>query len=912
MYVALDLETTGLDPDADRITEVGAIRFDAGGRELAAFETLVNPGRPIPQFVQRLTGVTDEAVCDAPPLSEIAGQLVDFIGADVVVGHNISFDLGCLQREGVRLTTPSVDTAELSRLLMPSSQARGLIDLAATLGVAAEVHHRALADARTAAGVFNALRARADGLDPASRGQLSRLVALHSPALANVLGGVDESAATSLPVAPGLRKPPHWPSLERSEAPSPVSREALDRAFAAAAEVFPGFEVRSQQQEMAEYVRNGVNGGGQYLVEAGTGVGKSLAYLIPAALYALQNGERVVISTNTINLQEQLLQHDIPALRRVLVASGAIAAEDALRAALLKGRANYLCLRKWTASYGANMADPDFAKLAAGMLLWLPETETGDRSELSLDSTDWATWQRFSAQDADCLARQNPFVRDGYCFLQRSRRASESAHLIIVNHALLLADVASGGSALPGYRHLVIDEAHNLEERATQQFGGSVTARNLHEALDAIHRPSRSAERRGGVTALLDAFPRDSGVRIAGEQLGKAVEATVPLVAKSLEPLMAFLPARGEDDRALVTSGTRASPDWQAVEIAIGKLDAALFDIYQRAMTSARLLGSTTDVGEPDAIASEIESACRRLEELRLRLSNLVGRGNDEQIVWIGRERDGTASLNVAPLDVGPMLAEHLFGERATVIATSATLAADRDMTYSARRLGMPEADAIQLGSPFDYRKSTLLAAVDGLPTPDQRSYNTESGQAIARLVTASQGRALALFTSHGSLRAAAGAAREALEAEGIAVLVQGEDGNPRQLTEALKSDPRAVIFGTSSFWEGVDVRGDALSNLIIARLPFAVPTDPVYRARSEQFENPFGEYALPSAILRFRQGFGRLIRDREDRGVVSILDRRIFEKSYGRQFVASLPDCTRVKGDSELVESRIREWLSR
>jgi DNA polymerase-3 subunit epsilon/ATP-dependent DNA helicase DinG len=258
------------------------------------------------------------------------------------------------------------------------------------------------------------------------------------------------------------------------------------------------------------------------------------------------------------------------------------------------------------------------------------------------------------------------------------------------------------------------------------------------------------------------------------------------------------------------------------------------------------------------------------------------------------------------------MLAEHLHADRATVIATSATLAAGGDMRYSASRIGMPEADSLQLGSPFDYRSATLLAAVDDLPAPDQRSHSAACGEAIASLAAAAGGRTLALFTSHASLREAAAAARPLLEREGISVLVQGDDGNPRQLTDALKLDARSVIFGTASFWEGVDIRGEALSLLVIARLPFAVPTDPIYRARSEQFDSPFGEYALPSAILRFRQGFGRLIRDRNDRGVVAILDRRIFEKSYGRQFVSALPECSKVKGPVDVVAQRTHEWLAR
>ena len=914
IYVALDLETTGLDPEKDRITEVGAVRFDADGNELASFESLVNPGIPIPRFIQKLTGVTDESVRDAPGIAALKEALIDFVGESTVVGHNVEFDLGHLRRSEIRFRTATVDTAELSRLLMPASQARGLIDLSSALGVEAEVHHRALADARTAGRVFVALRSRARELDPGARSQLARLVALHSPATAEVIAG-PATAGAEFDVAPTpsrLRSPVMAPPLQRCDAPSPVSGARLAGAFAAAARVFPGFEVRPQQQEMAEYVRNALNAGGQYLVEAGTGVGKSLAYLIPAALHALQNGDRVVISTNTINLQEQLLQHDIPALREVLVDAGVLKEGAELRASLLKGRANYLCLRKWTAGYGANMADPDFARLASAMLLWLPETESGDRSELSLDNSEFATWQRFSSQDADCLARQNPFVRDGYCFLQRARKAAESAHILIVNHALLLADIASGGSAIPAYRHLVIDEAHNLEDRATQQFGGQVSPRRLYEALDGIYRPSSSGERRAGVVALLLGFREDTGPRLAGESLAKAVEAATSVVARAFEPLRSFIPNRNEDDRVLVTGATRASPDWEPFEVEAAKLDRALFDIYQRAMTSARMLGSSASDGEPDAIASEIESAAGKVEELRLLLGGLVSRGREDQIVWIARERDGTASLNVAPLDVGPMLAEHLHAERATVIGTSATLAAAGDMRYSAGRIGLPEADSLQLGSPFDYRSATLLAAVDDLPAPDQRSYGAASGAAIAELAVASGGRALALFTSHAALREAAEQAKPLLDREGISALVQGEHGNPRQLTDALKLDPRSVIFGTASFWEGVDIRGEALSLLVIARLPFAVPTDPIYRARSEQFENPFGDYALPSAILRFRQGFGRLIRDRNDRGVVAILDRRIFEKSYGRQFAGALPECTRAKGPAALIAQRTQEWLAR
>jgi DNA polymerase-3 subunit epsilon/ATP-dependent DNA helicase DinG len=268
-------------------------------------------------------------------------------------------------------------------------------------------------------------------------------------------------------------------------------------------------------------------------------------------------------------------------------------------------------------------------------------------------------------------------------------------------------------------------------------------------------------------------------------------------------------------------------------------------------------------------------------------------------------------SANSAPLDVGPTLARALWARRRTVIATSATLSAGGSMRYTAGRLGLPEADAMQLGSPFDHQRSTLLATVAGLPAPTEPGFDAAAGGALVRLIEAAEGRALALFTSHGALRASAERARGPLARSGIRLLVQGIDGTPRQLAEMLRSDARVAVFGTSSFWEGVDVRGRALSLVAIVRLPFAVPTDPVQRARAEQYDDPFREFSLPHAILRFRQGFGRLIRDRTDRGVVVVLDRRISDRSYGSEFLQGLPRCARAHGSVESVARRVAEWLA-
>ena len=911
-YVALDLETTGLDQEKDRITEVGAVRFTADGAVSDTFQSLVNPGREIPFFIENLTGVTNEAVRNAPRLSTIADQIQRFIGDAVLVGQNIGFDIACLRREGVTLNVEAIDTAHFSRLLLPGRNGRGLMAVAEELGVEPGVHHRALTDAQTAADIFVALSRKAETLEPWQRLQLARLVGMHDIALARALAGEDWQRTTeSAYQPPAVRPAPTYPALAKKDPRVPLDPRAVQRVFAAARALDDDFEERPQQVEMAAAVGQAMSNGGHWLIEAGTGVGKSLAYLIPAALHALQNGERVVVSTNTIALQEQLLSKDIPALKAMLKRAGVISDESDLRASLLKGRSNYLCLRRWISSYGSNLGDPDFAALGAEMLLWLPETETGDRSELNLGQQAYQTWQRFSAQDTDCLSRPNIYARDGSCFLHRARKSAESAHILIVNHALLLADIASGGSALPAFDHLIVDEAHNLEDQATNQFGGQVSRRLVSDALDGLHRRGSPQLREGGAASLLKSLP-EGGATMMGKNLEGVVAAAREQLGPCFEAFAAMLPTGPEDDRLLITRGLRSGSDWEATELAWTALDKALSAVQARAIETAGVVTSTAPTEAPDALAAEFESAARKVEELRLLLGRLMASADDSQVVWASRERDGTAAINSAPLDVGPTLKRELFEKRRTVIATSATLSAGANMTYAARRLGLEEAETLQLGSPYDYEASTLLAAFTDIPEPNDSGYYTSVSDAVVKLVTASQGRALVLFTSHAALRQVAQRARTKLQEAGIALLAQGVDGAPRQLTENLRANPRTAVFGTSSFWEGVDIRGDALSMLVIARLPFAVPTDPVYRARSEQYDNPFGEYSLPSAILRFRQGFGRLIRDRSDRGVVAVLDSRIFEKRYGPDFVNALPLCTRIRATTDTVAMRAAEWLER
>lgn len=909
-YVALDLETTGLDPERDRIIEVGAVRFDAEGNELDTFSYVVNPGREVPAFIERFTGVTNEMTARAPKLASVRPELERFVGQSVVVGHNIGFDLHYLGREGVKLAPKAVDTAGLSRYLLPTLRGHGLMEVATALGIEAGDHHRALSDARTAAAVFVGLLRTAELLPEAQRFQLARFVAMHEPILAEVIAGEEWDKRSGGSHIPALRPRVEHEPLEARDPRLPALAAEMQRAFAAAPASFDRFEQRPEQIEMAEAVRSAFQGGGHWLIEAGTGVGKSLAYLLPAALHAIKNGERVVISTNTIALQEQLLSKDIPALRRVLVKAGVIKEPGEFRAALLKGRSNYLCMKRWVGNYAAGLGDPDFARLSSAMLVWLGETTTGDRSELNLDPTEWVTWQRFSAQDADCLVRQDRHVREGNCFLLRARQAAESAHILVVNHALLLADLVAGGSALPDFDHLVIDEAHNLEDVATNQFGGSISLRKTIDALDGIHRRPRRDHREGGIVTLVRALP-EAAFGPVGKSLEESVARCTEKARPFFEALAALVPPAGEDERVLITGGLRHSDVWGNVEAAWHDFEIGLRDVSAR-VSAARKLIAEAAIETAEVLAGEVDSALRRVSDLHLQAQQLLGSTTDDLILWAGRDRDMTGTLNVAPLEVGPRLWDELLSKRRVVIATSATLSANNDMTFAAKRLGFEDPETLQLGSPFDYPNATLLCAVEDVPDPSDRDYLAGVARAVVQLTLASDGRALALFTSNAALRRVASLVRPELEAAGILALAQGVDGSPKQLTDQLRNNHRTLILGTSSFWEGVDIRGGALSLLMIARLPFGVPSDPVFKARSEHYNDPFGEYSLPAAILKFRQGFGRLIRDKEDRGVVALLDRRVWEKRYGKQFIDSLPACTRLKAPGDVVARHTREWLER
>ncbi len=931
-FVAIDLETTGLDRAADRITEVGATRFDRSGA-LSTFQSLVNPGRPIPRQVQELTGISDDTVAGAPTITAVGAELAAYVGDSSLVGQNVSFDLDFLEAAGVLLRGPAYDTLDLASVLLPTASRLDLGSLIELLGVQVDERHRALADAEATRDVFLRLL---ELLERLPRSALLELRAIAASA-EWTLGQLFEDAIERRDAAPQQdsvasagatsRPEPPAPTLTPREPPLPVTAEDVERLFQAVAErpeLLADFEPRAGQVRMAQAVAGNIAAGGHLVVEAGTGIGKSLAYLLPAFLHALRNGDRVLVSTHTLNLQEQLAQQDIP------IAAAAVEADQnrpggTLRAAVLKGRSNYLCLERWAeVRDGQRPRTLAEARLHARITVWLPHTGSGDMAELYMPSAQRPAWSALAADSNDCLARRCPYVRDGSCFLLRARQRAAAAHVVVVNHALLLT-TAARSQVLPPFRQLVIDEAHHLEDVATQQYGATLSLRDLETLLDEF----RAADGAAGslrAAATVDDSPLSAAaglVAIADAVIDAAQRAQQRIPALT-DTLRAFAAERAEDDGEpsagrrrdgdlSLTSARHSQPLWADVEESAIQLDVTLLHLGERLERAREAASALAGDAAPDLgrVQAGLARAAEAVATARGTLGDSVLHDDAGQIVWLGPTQQ-EVRLNVAPLEVAGRLAEDLYAECDSVTVTSATLTASGSFDFSAGRLGLEEPETLQVPSPFDYRQAVLVLAVEDVPEPNAPGYAAEAHRTLVAAAAAAGGRTLALFTSRSAVRAAADAVRQPLGGGGIGVLAQELDGPPARLLRALAEQPRTLVLGTAALWDGIDVRGEALSQIVVARLPFPVPTDPVYVGRAAAYDDPFNEYAVPRAVLRFRQGFGRLIRGSRERGVFLLLDSRVVSRRYGEAFLEALPECEVRRVPASAVGDAVADWLAR
>jgi ATP-dependent DNA helicase DinG len=927
--VAIDIETTGLDSQADAILEIAAVRFN-GHRVEGEWTTLINPNRPIPAQITALTGITNEMVRNAPTVRAVIHELADFVGDDPILGQSVGFDLSFLRKYGILAYNDVVDTYELASVLMPTASRYNLSALGQALGVMMPATHRALDDAKCTMGVFLRLYEEALNLP---LDLIAEFVRLSEPfdwgaawLFQQILKARSKQPISSRQAhdsdhGPLFQTPDDeiYPPLRPVETPlalDPEEMAALLEYGGPFSRYFEVFESRPQQIEMVRAVTEALNKGHHLLVEAGTGTGKSFAYLVPAALFAIQNGSRVVISTNTINLQEQLIKKDIPDLRTALGID--------LRATVLKGRANYLCPRRLEILRQRGPETAEEMRVLGKVLVWLLQGGTGDRSEINLNGPiDREKWMHISAEDEGCRNEVCLSRMGGSCPFYGVRQAAQAAHLLVVNHALLLADVATGSRVLPDYDYLIVDEGHHLEAATTNALSFRVTQNDVVRLLRELG--SQSSGLLSRLMNLTRNVLRPSDFASLQQAVARATDLAFRLdhdfgqfflaVSSFMEDRREGSPVNPYGQQERILPATRTLPAWTDVEI---NWETGHETITLLLNLVAQLHKSLGDMGpeltdELEDVQGNLADFHHRLTEIDANLTGLVGNPDPASIYWAEVQpfNNGLA-LQVAPLHVGQLMEKYLWNEKASVILTSATLTTNGDFDYLRGRLSADSADELALGSPFDYEHAALLYLANDIPEPaDATNYQRAVERAIIGLSKITGGRLMALFTSYAQLKRTSQAISQPMTDAGIFVYEQGEGSSANVLLENFRGADRAVLLGTRSFWEGVDIPGEALSALVITKLPFDVPSDPIIAARSETFEDPFSEYSLPEAILRFRQGFGRLIRTASDRGVVAILDRRVLSKRYGKQFIDSLPQCKLKMGPLADLPASAARWLN-
>lgn len=955
--VALDLETTGLDPNRDAIIEIGAVRF-RDGRVEDELSQLVNPGRPLPSFITKLTGITDQMLAEAPRINEVLAPVEEFVGDLPILGHQVTFDLGFLQRKGLFGTNPPLDTYDLAAVVLPDAGRYSLGGLASHLQVPQRDAHRALEDARTTMQVFRRLYERlltlplpllealnelgkqvdwgaawtfeaaleerlesepepgANGRPGKGNGRAPSGVARAEPAASGA--AVRTPSGQSLQFTALEERPTEREPLVPADLPEPLDPEELAAVLepgGAFASAFPAFEHRSQQVQMLEAVTQAFSEGEHLLVEAGTGTGKSLAYLIPSFEWARKNGRRVLVSTNTINLQDQLINKDIPDLERAL--------GHELPTAVLKGRRNYLCPRRLSALSQLGPRTADEARVLAKIYVWLYGGGSGDVSEINLRGpAEAAVWSRLSADYEDGSMEACHTHTGGRCPYYRARRSAESAQVVVVNHALLLADIGTGNRVIPDYEYLVIDEGHHLEAATTRGLRFDVTEADLQRVLRDLTSTGAGTLRR-----ILDmaraALPAGAFAEFQPvvAEVAESSRHAVELSGRFFQRVMEFMERRREGEavgrygqQERITPSTRSLPLWSEVEIGWDELRDPLGSVFERLTQISEGIEELAEGGlEPaEDLAVAVRILARDLGQIWHSLDELIFEADSNRIYWLElRGEPGRLSMHAAPLEVGPLVERHLWHEKESIVLTSATLTTAGEFDYLRKRLGAEDANELALGSPFDFESSTLLYLVNDIPEPfDRRNYQAAFERSLVALCQATGGRALVLFTSHEQLLTTARAIAAPLASSGIVVMEQRSGASRHALLESFRTSEAAVLLGTRSFWEGVDVPGPALSVVVFARLPFDVPSDPIVAARAETYENPFNEYSLPEAILRFRQGFGRLIRTRSDRGVAVSFDARLLTKGYGPAFIHSLPRVTQQIGPMAQLPERAARWL--
>lgn len=866
IYIALDLETTGFLPDSDQVLEIAAIKFQ-DHQILDRFETLINPGIPIPAMVTHITGITPEDVTNAPSFEDISQKLSSFLGNHTIIGHNIEFDLTFLEAKGIPILNQQIDTLKLASILLPHLPSLSLDTISRQLKIPHPNKHRAMADAQVCVDLFHLLKDKISDIPAPTLHEIQNLLPRATWELSDLFSSVkprppEVHPSPTTPENPALL--PHPPNstdelLELLSSTSPLAQNIAH------------YEHRPGQQKLLNAITSAIQNKHHLLAEAGTGTGKTMAYLLAAAYSKHQWQQKTIISTHTNPLQDQILYKDFPLIKRIF---------PEVKIAMLKGRKKYLSLERFNRLKQKPQLDEHELTTIIKVLLWLDKTSTGDLDELHLQNKETLLYEEICC-DPEHI-NSEPTSDNQKDFLSEARRKAEAADIVIANHALLIQDRLADHKILPESSLLIIDEAHHLEKTVTDAMSTALGNTRLQKLWDRFTHE---------IDYLINQNPQlNTAFTSTYSQIKDFRETSINMVEKSfyhmeltMEKFARTLP--GIPTTLNLNKLIYESLHWQNAINSLQTNPDLLINLR-------KILHSTTEFFLDAKIR---ERNCldhlKNIIKFHQTAQDYLNH-NTDYISWLSRGFDESLHWHIAPLAIQSIINQQVFSPHQSVILTSATLSTLGNFSYIRSELGLDENfNEIIISSHFSYPDQVQIIIPEDMADPRDPTYINQCEKIIHDVIVKNGGRTLALFTAKKDLSRVFHNLAPQLKTSGISLLGQNLSGGRGKIIAHFQDEPgQCAILGTNSFWEGVDLTGDILNCVIIQKLPFDPPEDPIILARSSRFEKPFEQFSLPRAILRFKQGFGRLIRSSRDTGSVIILDSRLIQKPYGKDFISSLP----------------------
>jgi ATP-dependent DNA helicase DinG len=930
-YTVIDLETTGQSPaKGDKIIEVG-ITVIENNKIVEEYATFLNPGKSIPAFITNLTGIDDEDVASAPSFSEKAEEITAFFKDSYLVAHNVPFDLGFLNGElkniGLEgLKTPVIDTVELSRILHPKAPSFKLSHLTEYLDIHHDDPHRAASDAYVTAKLLIKLINKLATLPYETVDHLIKLEKKLKSDLYPLLHEQLEKLAFSTTNPQGIEtyRGLAFKQLEETEKEDiyidTSFGDFLDHIYednGALEQTLSEYEKREGQREMSEVIHDAFQMHKHALIEAETGTGKSLAYLLPAIYESLKYKKRLVISTFTTQLQSQLLEEEIPLIRKLLNPPFSIA--------LLKGKTHYISLEKFEKELAETEYDNyDITLSKAIILVWLTETDTGDIDEIHLPSSGYLFYQRVSTDKEGYTDASSPWFKKSY--YQKAKRLAQKADIIVTNHALICTDMFNDYEILPAYEKIIIDEAHHFQEIAASHYGLKVDYPNMLYTLNQLGQHDEESKLFAKILRQIKAsnhIPLDKWNEILANAKNE--------IDDLFRQIFQYVVEQNYRDKSLsdigrtqyrFENGKEKSEKWKLIIEMVSRLIFYLRDLIHILSMVEESFAKQENFDKMDK--DELKGNIQNIQTFIDLLEQLFLTGDsNEEVKWIEIEAFGAKNavyLYSEPIDMSRLLSNDFFNSKECVILTSATLTMKKSFSFIQNELGIETEKLLtrKIDSPFSYQSQVQLFVPNDFPDIKYgkiEDFISAVSEAILSLAEVTNGRMLVLFTSYDMLRKTYYLLKESLESHAFVLLAQGISSSSRmRLKKNFQTFDQAILLGTSSFWEGVDIPGEDLSALMIVRLPFQPPDHPKYEAKSTYLKaegrNAFMELALPHAVIRFKQGFGRLIRSKSDRGIVFICDTRIINARYGKYFIDSIPDVPLTNTSTKELIDKAKDWF--